>query len=52
MERRLTDLCIAYHDAVKNALIQDGWTITHDPLKLPWGRSRWERAAACGILTP
>ncbi len=27
-----------YHDAVKNALIKDGWTITHDPLKLPWGR--------------
>ncbi len=27
-----------YHDTVKNALIQDGWTITHDPLKLPWGR--------------
>ena len=20
-----------YHDAVKNALIKDGWTITHDP---------------------
>lgn len=27
-----------YHDAVKAALINDGWTITHDPLKLPWGR--------------
>jgi len=26
-----------YHDAVKNALIKDGWTITHDPLKLKWG---------------
>lgn len=24
-----TDL---YHNAVKNALIKDGWTITHDPL--------------------
>ena len=21
-----------YHDTVKNALIKDGWTITHDPL--------------------
>lgn len=27
-----------YHDTVKNALIQDGWTITHDPLLLPFGR--------------
>jgi hypothetical protein len=26
-----------YHDAVKNALIKEGWTITHDPLKLAWG---------------
>ena len=23
-----------YHDTVKNALIKDGWTITHDPLRL------------------
>jgi len=23
-----------YHDTVKNALIRDGWTITHDPLRL------------------
>ena len=22
------------HDAVKNALIKDGWTITHDPLSI------------------
>lgn len=27
-----------YHDAVRNALIKDGWTITHDPLRLVWGR--------------
>jgi hypothetical protein len=27
-----------YHDAVKNALIREGWTITHDPLHLRWGR--------------
>lgn len=27
-----------YHDAVKQALVKDGWTITHDPLRLRWGR--------------
>jgi hypothetical protein len=26
-----------YHNQVKNALIKDGWTITHDPLRLTWG---------------
>jgi hypothetical protein len=26
-----------YHDQVRNALVQDGWTITHDPLRLRWG---------------
>src|SRR3954462_6958252 len=26
-----------YHDAVKAALIKDGWTVTHDPLRLRWG---------------
>jgi XisH protein len=26
-----------YHDAVKNALVKDGWKITHDPLRLRWG---------------
>lgn len=26
-----------YHDAVKNALIKDGWTITHDPLHIKYG---------------
>lgn len=30
----------AYHDAVKNALIKDGWTITHDPMTLPIGRHK------------
>lgn len=25
-----------YHDTVKKALINDGWTITHDPLRLRW----------------
>lgn len=27
-----------YHEAVKNALIKDGWDITHDPLHLRWGK--------------
>lgn len=26
-----------YHDVVKAALINDGWIITHDPLRLKWG---------------
>ena len=26
-----------FHNPVKNALIKDGWTITHDPLRLSWG---------------
>lgn len=26
-----------YHDAVRNALIKDGWTITHDPFHLEYG---------------
>jgi len=25
-----------YHDAFRNALIKDGWTITHDPFDLEW----------------
>ena len=25
------------HDQFKNALIKDGWTITHDPLHVKWG---------------
>ena len=28
-----------YHDIVKNALIKDGWTITHDPFRLQWGNN-------------
>jgi XisH protein len=27
-----------YHDCVKNALIKDGWKITHDPLSLKIGK--------------
>ena len=29
-----------YHDTVKNALIKDGWTITHDPLRIRLARGR------------
>jgi hypothetical protein len=28
----------AYHDAVRNALIKDGWTITHDPYRITVGQ--------------
>jgi hypothetical protein len=27
-----------YHDSVKQALIKDGWTITHDPYTLTFGQ--------------
>jgi hypothetical protein len=27
----------AYHDAVRSALVKDGWTITDDPFRLVWG---------------
>ena len=27
-----------YHNCVKNALVKDGWTITHDPLNLKLGK--------------
>lgn len=26
------------HEHVRRALISDGWTITHDPLRLRWGK--------------
>lgn len=26
-----------YHAAVRAALVKDGWTVTHDPLRLAWG---------------
>ena len=26
-----------YHDCVRHALVKEGWTITHDPLTLPFG---------------
>ena len=29
-----------YHDAVCNAIIKDGWTITHDPLYLDFDSAR------------
>jgi len=25
-----------FHEAVRNALIKAGWTVTHDPLHLKW----------------
>jgi hypothetical protein len=28
----------AFHDAVKQALIKDGWTITHDPFVIRVGK--------------
>jgi hypothetical protein len=28
-----------YHDQVVRALQKDGWTITHDPLTIPFGRT-------------
>ena len=27
-----------YHDAARNALLKDGWTITHDPYTLTFGQ--------------
>jgi hypothetical protein len=29
-----------YHEQVKNALINEGWTITHDPFKIMLGKRR------------
>jgi hypothetical protein len=29
-----------YHDTVKNALVKDGWTITHDPLRIRLARGK------------
>src|SRR5579862_6004521 len=26
-----------YHDAIRRALVKDGWTITDDPFRLVWG---------------
>ncbi len=28
-----------FHQHVRRALEKDGWTITHDPLSLPWGNT-------------
>ena len=28
-----------FHPHVRHALEKDGWTITHDPLTLPWGNA-------------
>lgn len=29
-----------YHEAAKNAMIKDGWTITHDPFRIRLARSK------------
>jgi XisH protein len=29
-----------FHDAVRRALVKDGWTITHDPFPMLWGDQR------------
>lgn len=29
-----------YHNAVRQALINDGWTITADPYKIEWRKKR------------
>ena len=29
-----------YHDTVKSALVKDGWTITHDPIRLRLRRGK------------
>lgn len=31
-----------YHNAVKNALVREGWTITHDPYRIPIALKRLE----------
>jgi hypothetical protein len=34
-----------FHEAVKNALVKDGWTITHDPRALSFGEeeiTQWQ----------
>jgi hypothetical protein len=28
-----------YHAPVKNALLRDGWTVTHDPYRLSWAET-------------
>ncbi|MCB0142910.1 MAG: XisH family protein, partial [Caldilineaceae bacterium] len=37
LSRHLMPARDIYHDVVRNALMKDGWTITHDPLRLEWG---------------
>lgn len=27
-----------HHEQVRQALVKDGWAITHDPLRLRWGQ--------------
>src|SRR5262245_1332589 len=30
------------HDVVRAALVNDGWTVTHDPFRLRWGSKRMD----------
>lgn len=40
-----------YHDVLKEALIRDGWNITHDPLHLKWGgKDHYVDIGAEGLL--
>jgi hypothetical protein len=36
-----------YHDAVKNALIKDGWTITADPYYIIYGTDLLSTWSTC-----
>lgn len=39
-----------YHEAVKRALIKDGWIITHDPFRIKIGKKRIEADLAAEQL--
>jgi hypothetical protein len=36
-DTRLRPAKDTYHDALRSALVKDGWTITADPIRLVWG---------------
>jgi hypothetical protein len=38
-----------FHDCVRHALIHDGWTFTHDPLRLTWGGKDLRRLSLDGF---
>src|ERR1700687_5842240 len=37
-DTRLMPTKDTYHNAVRRALVKDGWTITDDPFRLVWGK--------------